>query len=338
MRQVVIILLQGNATALLDLQTGIELAVLFLGAILVSLALAKTLDKTMRKRGVAPESRTLVIRIVLIIVFLITVALGFEIAGIGFRYLMFESPYQKPAQFGLVIFTATVVAKIITAALERSAARIGVEVAVRRTANQALTVIIYVIAIIISFVIFDVKLGGLLTAGGLVTAAIVFATGQIINNLVSGLLIVTSKAYEVGDIIQLGADRGRVQKLSIRTTTILTEDGRNLVVPNMQFVTTPVINYTKVEHPDIRVAVNFNVKRGTKDLAEIRQIVKEALDTHFIYPEVSNPSLYLRSVTAALYSFTAYVWVTEPAKIDRITDETLDRIKSALEEAGVEFA
>jgi small-conductance mechanosensitive channel len=119
---------------------------------------------------------------------------------------------------------------------------------------------------------------------------------------------------------------------------ILTEDGRNMVIPNMQFISSPVINYTKVLHPNIRVAVNFNVKRGSKDLPEVRKIVEETLAENFIYPNVSDPSLYLRSVTSTIYSFTAYVWVTEPSKIDRISDETLDRIKSALDAAGVEFA
>ena len=298
----------------------------------------KILDRRMVRHGYTSDSRRLVNRTAVLIVFIIAIGVAFEILRIGFSYFLFESPYSKPAQFGLVILGATVIAKALTTGLEHSAKRIGVDVSVRRTTNNFINLIIYLIAILISFTLFDIKLGGILTAGGLVTAAIVFATGQIINNLVSGLLIVTGKAFEVGDIIQIGVDRGRVEKLSMRTTTILTEDGRNMIIPNMQFVTTPVINYTKVEHPDIRVAINFNVKRGTKNLPEIKQVIKDTLEKHFIYPEVSDPSIYLRNVTATLYSFTAYVWVTKPSKIDKITDEALDRIRTVLDETGVEFA
>jgi small-conductance mechanosensitive channel len=334
----VVPILQGNMTELSAIEVGAELAVLFVIATFIALLATALLERRMKRREYAQDSRRLVNRVAVILIYLVAIALAFEMVGIGLRYFLFESPYSKPAQFGLVVFSATIIAKLITAGLEHSARRIGVDESVRRTANQVITIIIYLIALVISFILFDVKLGGLLTAGGLVTAAIVFATGQIINNLVSGLLIVTGRSFEVGDVIQIGADRGRVEKLSIRTTTILTEDGRNMVVPNMQFVTTPVINYTKVAHPDIRVTVNFNVKRGSKDLTEVRRIIADALDRHFVYPDVSDPALHLRSVTAAMYSFTAYIWVTEPSKIDRITDEALDRIKAALDEAGVEFA
>lgn len=314
------------------------IALIFAGASLVAVAVTKVLDRLLNRHGPSREVGVAAKRVCVAIIYLGAIGLSFEISGIGFHYFVFSSPYKNLVQFGLVILSALLISRILTSVLARSARRIGVEESVVRTANQVVSLVVYLASLVITFGIFNIQLQGLVTASGLVTAAVVFATGQIINNLVSGIFIATSKAFEVGDVIQIGADRGTVQKVSIRTTTILTEDGRNMVIPNMQFVTSAVINYTKVEHPNIRVAINFNVKRGSKDLEDVRSVLEETLKRYFIYPTVSDPSLHLRSITSAIYSFTAYVWVTEPSKIDRITDETLDRVKSALDAAGIEFA
>lgn len=90
-----------------------------------------------------------------------------------------------------------------------------------------------------------VDLTSLLLGLGAFSIAISFAISNIIQNSVSGLIVLGEKAFEVGDVIQVRVGgkeyRGRVAKIGIRSAVIETKDGDTVFVPNFVFISTPLV-------------------------------------------------------------------------------------------------
>jgi len=101
------------------------------------------------------------------------------------------------------------------------------------------------IFVVIAFLGFD--LTSLIIGLGAFSIAISFATSTIIQNLVSGLLVLADKAFQIGDRIVIQGIEGKVVKISARTTVIETKEGHWVYIPNALFMTNLVTRKSREE-------------------------------------------------------------------------------------------
>jgi small conductance mechanosensitive channel len=103
----------------------------------------------------------------------------------------------------------------------------------------------YVVGVFAVISLLGVDLTSLIVGLGAFSIAISFATSNIIQNFVSGILVLSDRAFVNGDeiMIRIGGKEyaGRVVKIGIRTTLIKTKDGNTVIVPNSVFVSNPVV-------------------------------------------------------------------------------------------------
>ncbi len=83
-----------------------------------------------------------------------------------------------------------------------------------------------------------------LTAAGVATVMIGFAVKDVAANFVSGLFILLDRPFVVGDSIKVKEHVGRVEKISLRSTRIVTSEGEVVTIPNSLLATTPIVNYS----------------------------------------------------------------------------------------------
>jgi len=83
-----------------------------------------------------------------------------------------------------------------------------------------------------------------LTAAGVATVMIGFAVKDVAANFVSGLFILLDQPFVVGDFIKVKEHAGRVEKISLRSTRIITSEGEVVTIPNSLLATTPIVNYS----------------------------------------------------------------------------------------------
>jgi small-conductance mechanosensitive channel len=99
--------------------------------------------------------------------------------------------------------------------------------------QRFLQLIVYSVAAILTLWIFEINVTGLMAGVGVGALVIGFALKDIIENWVSGLLIISGKTYRIGDIIQVGTLKGVVTEISLRTTTLKTYDRSDIIIPNL---------------------------------------------------------------------------------------------------------
>ena len=136
---------------------------------------------------------------------------------------------------------AKIVSKVLGKVFEKMPFPGGIERGIVRVSKY----VVYVVGLFVVVGFLGVDLTSLVLGLGAFSIAISFATSNIIQNLVSGLIVLSEKAFEVGDVIQVRVGgkeyRGRVVKIGIRSAVLETEDGNTVFIPNSLFISTPVV-------------------------------------------------------------------------------------------------
>jgi small-conductance mechanosensitive channel len=116
-----------------------------------------------------------------------------------------------------------------------------------------------------------------LVAGAL-SIGIGFGLQSIVNNFVSGIIILFERSLKVGDYVQLGTGvSGEVREINVRSTLINTNENVDVIVPNSNFITSDVVNWT-LQESFLRFHVPFGVAYGV-DKDQVRKVVLEAANT-----------------------------------------------------------
>lgn len=100
--------------------------------------------------------------------------------------------------------------------------------------------LVWIIGFFIILGIVGVDLTSMVVGMGAFSIAISFATKDIVQNLISGIVVFTDRPFRVGDIIEVKKHKGKVKKIGIRTTTIVEESGNLITIPNTMLVINPI--------------------------------------------------------------------------------------------------
>ena len=114
-----------------------------------------------------------------------------------------------------------------------------------------------------------INTASILTSLGVAGLTIGFAAKDALSNMISGIFIFWDRPFVIGDFVEVGGQYGRVESITMRSTRVVTPDGRMLAVPNSTVVNTTVASYTNFPH--LRLDVAFTVA-VTENLGRVREI------------------------------------------------------------------
>jgi len=179
---------------------------------------------------------------------------------------------------------------------------------------------------------FDISKAALV-AGGL-GVGVGFGLQNIVNNFVSGLILLFERPIRVGDIIELGTTSGKVEKIGMRATLIRTWTGPELIVPNATLVSSDVINWTlmrTVKRAQISVGVDYD--SYPKVVAEI--LTRVAASHPAVLKHPAPECLFLGFGDSSL-DFELRAWVAAQDCF-RVQSDLRFAIRPALAEAGIKI-
>lgn len=174
------------------------------------------------------------------------------------------------------------------------------------------TIMHYLIVIFASFIIIQstgIDLSFLSVFGGALGIGLGFGLQNITNNFVSGIIILFERPIKVGDRIAVGEVTGRVSEVSIRATTIITNDNIAIIVPNSEFVSSQVINWSHRD-PVVRFRFPFGVDYSS-DPEQVKKVLLEVAEEHNGVLKSPPPSVQLVNFGDSSINFELLIWTRE---------------------------
>lgn len=116
----------------------------------------------------------------------------------------------------------------------------------------------------------NIDTAGLLASLGIVGITIGFAARDAFSNLISGVLIYLDRPFVIGDLVEIGTYYGEVDQITLRSTRIVTSDGKMLAVPNTEMINKTVTSYTNFPHLRLDIQATVGVE---EDIDRVRQVL-----------------------------------------------------------------
>jgi len=179
-----------------------------------------------------------------------------------------------------------------------------------------------------------VRLDRLTVLTGAVGVGVGFGLQNFVNNFVSGLVLQFERPIRVGDVLEVGGLGGEVSRIGIRSSTVRTFQGAEVIIPNSALVSNQVVNWTLTEQLR-RVELLVPVAYGTDPERVIAMLTAIALAN----PEVlrsPEPAAYFQAFGASSLDFVLMFWAQQPNHV-RLRSEIGVAINAAFRDSGIEI-
>jgi potassium-dependent mechanosensitive channel len=168
---------------------------------------------------------------------------------------------------------------------------------------------------------------------GALSVGIGFGLQSIVNNFVSGLIILWERAVRVGDMVVVGPEQGFVRRINVRSTEIETFDRALLIVPNSNLVSGVVKNWVRADRVG-RIIIALNVAFDS-DPEQVREVLIAAAKAHDLVMSIPAPLVLFSEFGEWAMKFQLICFVDEIEMADRVKSEMLFDLHRRLNEAGI---
>jgi potassium-dependent mechanosensitive channel len=235
--------------------------------------------------------------------------------------------------FALTVYLASVVSSLVQFVLAedvfpRMNLRPGLPYALLSLIKYAIVSVGFVLALLA----LGVNLNRVTVLGGALGVGVGFGLQNIVNNFVSGLILLFERPVRVGDAVQIGDVQGEVRRIGIRATTVRAWEGAEVIVPNSQLVADRVTNWTPADYRR-RLDIPVNVAYGTAP-DKVLQVLIEVAKGHPDVVALPAPvALFLGFGDSAL-QFQIRAWTNRLDRHLMVRSELGVAVYAALQEAG----
>lgn len=136
---------------------------------------------------------------------------------------------------------------------------------------------------------------------------------NIVNNFVSGIILIFDRPLQIGDVVEIGDKTGRVREIGLRSSTLLTGDGAEVIIPNGDVLSQQIVNWT-LSNNQKRIELDLSIA-GSNDMEVVTSTVKKAiLASGFIY-ENREPSVLFTGVSDDGVELKVFYWCDDVNKV-----------------------
>ncbi len=215
----------------------------------------------------------------------------------------------------------------------------SVDIQTRELAAKALELVVFAVVVLLLFNVLGLDLSTLAIFGGALGVGLGFGLQQIASNFISGIIILLERSLKVGDYIELEDGRtGILRDINMRSSTLSTYDGKDIMVPNERFITTRFVNLTKAD-PRQRYEVAFVVSYDT-DIHKVPPLIENAVGAmQFILSEPEPVGCELKKFGDTGIHFAVKFWVNGVDDgANNFSSEVHFKVWDVLKKAHIEMA
>ncbi len=250
-------------------------------------------------------------------------------SGISLKNLPLEQILYTLLTFLLGVLVIQILLKMLRRIINRPA----VEQRTQRYVVSAVRVILWVILLLIVADQLGIPTTSLVALLSVLSLAISLAIQNVLSNIAGGLVILTTKPFQIGDYIETPSGRGVVKNISLHSTYLNTDDGQQLIVPNSTISAEKITNFTTNGSRRIVVTVSASYDAPT---ATVRQACLEAVAAT---PEILSdpaPEVLVSAYGDNSIEYLVRVWC-KPDKYTDVFFPLTEHIREAFLAAGVEM-
>lgn len=191
------------------------------------------------------------------------------------------------------------------------------------------------LGLLIALAVAGFQVGQLAIVFGALGVGIGFGLQNVVNNFVSGLILMFERPIRPGDVVEIAGMTGRVTDIGIRATTVTTFEGAEVLVPNGMLLSDKLINWT-LSNMNRRLEVIVGVAYGTDPGAVVELLTRTARETPGVLAE-PEPYTLFTGFGASSLDFKVRAWSNSLQEWLKIHSDLTIRINDAITAAGMEI-
>lgn len=212
--------------------------------------------------------------------------------------------------FGIFMVVFIFIGKFVKSTLMKGVLpRFDIDKGMRYTLSRMSQYVVIVIGVLISFQFIGIDLSSLAVVFGLLSVGIGFGLQNLTSNFISGLIVLFERPISVGDRVVVNDIEGDVIEINIRSTKIRTLNNVSIIVPNSEFVSKDVVNYSHGD-PTYRLDIEVGVAYGS-DLDKVLQVMNDIAAENDRVLQTPEPKVHLTSFGDSAWNMELRVWIAE---------------------------
>jgi len=239
----------------------------------------------------------------------------------------------------LILFLGLLLSRLITRWLRiHLLMRVRLDPTAAATVEKLLFYLLLVMVLAIAFQSLHIPITVFAFVGGALAIGVGFGAQNIINNFISGLILMLERPVRIGDLVELQEHRGRIEEIRFRCTRVRRNDGVEVLVPNSALLEKEVINWT-LSDKQIRTSIILGVIYGSPT-DQVADLIRKAVEEHDRVLKYPAPTLVFDDFGDNSLVFEVFFW-TEVAKmmdLRTIRSDIRFRIDQLFRDAGIVIA
>ncbi|NNM35274.1 MAG: mechanosensitive ion channel family protein [Gemmatimonadetes bacterium] len=212
--------------------------------------------------------------------------------------------------------------------------RLDVDATGRSFFQTTARVVILTLGLVAALGELGINTASLITSLGVAGLTIGFAARDALSNIISGVFIFWDRPFVLGDLIEIKDKYGRVDRITLRSTRVVTVEGKMLAIPNAEVVNSTVASYTNFPHLRLDVSVTIGV---AEDLGRVRELLLGVVRGDDDFMEEPAPELVVNEINDYNLLVTLRAWLRDERQHIGKRFQLRERAFEALRTAGVDM-
>lgn len=262
------------------------------------------------------------------------------------NFINFFEQYGEWITVLVIIVVGYPLIKIIRRLLHRALGRLGFDETITSFVERVVNVFLWLILLSLVLDNLGVNIAGFVAAIGIVGLAIAFAAQDSLANIIAGLFIMMDKPFKIGDRIllptkigSLYGNWGDVKEIGLRTTRVRSTDGVILTIPNRLITDSPLVNFSHMESPALRVRIRVGLVLDWRNVEKAEAVIDRlARDHPKVIQKPKPPEVVVREIRDSDVVMELRFYVANPSHMRPVKSDIIKSILREFEAQGVSLA
>ena len=233
----------------------------------------------------------------------------------------------------IAVWLSRVVQRLVGRGMERGGLSVRSTVAL---VQRAIHYLLVLVGVAVALQVIGISLTTVFAAGAVVAVGVGFALQNILQNFVSGIILLAERSIKETDVLEVENRTIQVERVGVRATVARTRDNERIIIPNSILVQSIVANYT-LEDSFYRVRTSVGVSYGS-DMHKVRDVLEKTAARVDDRVAAREPVILLTEFGDSSVVWELSIWTSDPWRAPRLRSALNEAVWWALKDAGVTIA